>query len=1228
MADERSLNPEPQDKTTSLPADASKPTVSLDQTGTHEAGQAKPVVRTVSRRDLPQHPDYEITSEIARGGMGRVLAGREIALDREVAIKTLLPGANTARFITEARITAKLPHPGIPPVHALGELADGAPFLAMKLVGGVTLAKALNSRADLSVELPLFTQIFQQIAQAVGFAHAQEIIHRDLKPANVMVGDFGEVHVMDWGLACDKKANSQHASNEIQVSESDFGSGEIHRTRQGTIFGTPSYMAPEQARGERVDARADVFALGGILPAILTGQPPFRGDTAIATIELAAAGDTTDIIARLSECGADKELIEIAKHCLQPAPDDRPANGEEVADLIANYRAGVERRLRQAEADRAASEAKNAEQQKRRKVVRIAAGVVILVLVAGVIGTSIGLVNANTAWEAESKRADSELQAKLDMKKEYDRAEAALTDVRRSIDRYVDVVENEELLKDPRFKDVIPKLLAEALDQYERYIEDYGDSQVAEVRANVANTLWRIGYIHEVSGSTPDGIRALGRCVAMYDALASEYPEKTEYRIDLAGSLNGIGRLYDMSGQTRSALAAYERGLDIRERLSYEIPLDVENQRELAALHTNIAVLHYGAGQTDKVRISYDRATELLQSLVRDNPLDIESQDILATNHNNIAALHYRHGQIDEALTAFKQALRIQEAIAAEEPSLPEFRIGLATTYNNVGAAEHELGLVHEALASFRQALRIHEAIAAENPSVIEYQSGLATSHRNVGAQLSALGRVEDSLIAFEEALRIQTLIAADHPSVIEHQQDLAACYYNVGSDRAKLGRADEALTAYEEALRIQKLIAAGGPSVIENQIELVSTYNAIGAAYRRKEQFDQALDAQLQALEIQELLVRENPSVTDYEFKLAKYIVDLGSTYGRMGKTEQALAAYQSALAIQERLRPDFPMDVEYQIAPSNTCSDIGTVLLDMDQPDEALAAFNRGVRICERLAAENPSVTEYQRGLANGYNNIGIARYKMGQLDDSLAAYNSALEIRQPLADDNPTKTDYHIDVAKSHINIGLFYEYTGQPHEALAAFNQAWEILDSLAPEIPNSTTVRQRQFDARFYRARVHESLSDWQSAAEDIAAAIEFETGDQQTWLRTKHARVLALAGDHVASVREAEMIVLDTDESANERTSTATIAAARAFALAIAAAGNDKNLTESERAKLQEQYAARAVEVLAIVAESGYFGTPENRELLETDSDLDALRDRADFKDLVDSLDKVLAPTA
>ncbi|HMO87193.1 MAG TPA: serine/threonine-protein kinase, partial [Lacipirellulaceae bacterium] len=170
--------------------------------------------------------------------MGRVYAGYDLTLDREVAIKTLLPGANGVRFVVEAKITARLPHPNIPPVHALGTLDDGTPWLAMKLIRGRTLAELLASRERERPELLRFLQIFESIAQAVGFAHSRGIIHRDLKPLNVMVGEFGEVQVMDWGLA---KGVSSPA---LESGDSPDAADNIHHTAAGAIMGTPGYMSP------------------------------------------------------------------------------------------------------------------------------------------------------------------------------------------------------------------------------------------------------------------------------------------------------------------------------------------------------------------------------------------------------------------------------------------------------------------------------------------------------------------------------------------------------------------------------------------------------------------------------------------------------------------------------------------------------------------------------------------------------------------------------------------------------------------------------------------------------------------------------------------------------------------------------------------------------------------------------------------------------------------------
>ena len=154
---------------TELPPSAAPADATVDLTGAyHPAPDTEPA--TIGSPDgLPTIPGYAITGEIARGGMGRVLAGRELALDREVAIKVLLPRANASRFVTESKITAKLPHPNIPPIYALGTRADGSPFLAMKFIRGRTLAAELADRPNLSADLSRFIQIFEQIAQAVGF---------------------------------------------------------------------------------------------------------------------------------------------------------------------------------------------------------------------------------------------------------------------------------------------------------------------------------------------------------------------------------------------------------------------------------------------------------------------------------------------------------------------------------------------------------------------------------------------------------------------------------------------------------------------------------------------------------------------------------------------------------------------------------------------------------------------------------------------------------------------------------------------------------------------------------------------------------------------------------------------------------------------------------------------------------------------------------------------------
>ena len=225
---------------------------------------------------------YRLLERVARGGMGVVYAAEDEKLERRVALKVLdVPGTNgdlANRLMREARVLARLEHPGIVPVHDVGTLADGRVFYTMKFVEGQRLDKFIEAVESVQDRLRLFLRI----CEAVAFAHARGVLHRDLKPANIMVGPFGEVLVMDWGLAKILRNEAQTADRAAdpdatilekpkQPSDANVSTKSSVITGHGTVMGTPGYMSPEQARGEveLLDARSDIFSLGALLRFIL-----------------------------------------------------------------------------------------------------------------------------------------------------------------------------------------------------------------------------------------------------------------------------------------------------------------------------------------------------------------------------------------------------------------------------------------------------------------------------------------------------------------------------------------------------------------------------------------------------------------------------------------------------------------------------------------------------------------------------------------------------------------------------------------------------------------------------------------------------------------------------------------------------------------------------------------------------------------------------------------------
>ena len=314
-----------------------------------------PVSSPIAQVGADDPERYQQICEHARGGLGRVVRAVDKRLGRTVAVKELLrrssaPG-NEARFLREALITARLEHPGIVPVHEAGRWPSGDPYYVMKLVEGRTLKEQIAGCTALRDRLGLLPHVIA-VADAVGYAHSEGVIHRDLKPSNVIVGEFGETIVVDWGLARDRKRDvpepvvdndqslARPSGRASENPDNDFiaAAGSGVSTVSGKVVGTPAYMSPEQARGELVDERADVYAIGAVLYELLAGTPPHHDDTPQATLDRVIAGPPRPVA--LMTPHVPSELATIVNKAMARCPDDRYVNATALAEDLRRFQTG------------------------------------------------------------------------------------------------------------------------------------------------------------------------------------------------------------------------------------------------------------------------------------------------------------------------------------------------------------------------------------------------------------------------------------------------------------------------------------------------------------------------------------------------------------------------------------------------------------------------------------------------------------------------------------------------------------------------------------------------------------------------------------------------------------------------------------------------------------------------------------------------------------------------
>jgi tetratricopeptide (TPR) repeat protein len=760
--------------------------------------ESSPATHTPAER-LPSIPGYRVLGEIARGGMGRVLAANELGLDRDVAVKVLLPGANPGRFVRESKITARLPHPGIPPVYALGNLDDGSPFLAMKLVAGQTLSVEMKSG-----DRPRLVQAFAQVCQAVGFAHSRGIIHRDLKPSNIMVGAFGEVQVMDWGLA--KDLTIPEVADEMRTANDDAGGapGEStdHRTEAGLVLGTPGYMAPEQARGEPTDVKSDVFALGGILCAILTGHPPFLGKTTREVVQRAAAADLADTLERLGSC-VDAELVALCRRCLSPSPADRPANGQAVADGVTAYLNSVQERLQAVERERAIAAAKVVEERRRRKLLLIGGSLLVLVLVAGVLGTTFGMFEA----KRQKKRAEEG----------WGKADANFTMARDLVVNMGNQINRLETgANDPRQVDLARR---QALDEARGQFDLFRDSRPEDVTVQLDGAnLHR--YSANVSRTLSDysaARDAYASSIQILEELTTRFPDEPVYHDTLAQTLADRALLEMLTGQLNNAAATLDRAWAIAENHPFGSESEPAQWRTLGWIDHDRAKVAYLRGRFDDSARFAVQAREQLDKLKAERGVKLVMlqaiDPLLAAMAVNDLALAQRElGNTTEAMAVHDDAVARMKKLDGPKASrdvvywVCEVREQKARTAVNVPDQRTP------AEADLVQLSRIAEKLVDDYPHIAHYRQKLATIHLTRGELLTALERPEQAVGELTKSLTVSRALLDRFGATSAHLLVRGQTYLALGRAQAAAGKTGDAQAAWKNAATVFEMALKRDP--------------------------------------------------------------------------------------------------------------------------------------------------------------------------------------------------------------------------------------------------------------------------------------------------------------------------------------------------------------------------------------------------------------------------------
>ena len=783
----------------------------------------------------PQHQRFTVLRMHQQGGLGRLMIARDAELNREIALKEILPALadsedNRRRFIREAEITGALEHPGIVPVYSLGEFPDGRPYYAMRLVRGVDLRTAIDDfhrgRAKRSERALAFRQLLGRmvdVCQAVHYAHNRGVIHRDLKPGNIMLGDYGETLVIDWGLA--KTLDGQPSPDDFEVAAvtpSERASSD--RTQAGRIVGTTQYMSPEQAEGrvDRLSPASDIYGLGATLYHLLAGRPPFEGDADDVVLRVQQGRFESP---RAHAPHTPRSLEAICLRAMARRPDQRYATARDLALDIERYLAD-ERVL--AYAEPFASRAWRWTRHHRAAVLSFVAAAMVAVaaLSAGVL--LLGAANVREREAREEATANFHTAVA-----ERERAERNFHLAQDAVREYYTRVSEETLLNQLGMQPLRDALLRQALSYYERFLAERQDDP--QLRREVAQAQYLVGRITETVDSPAKALAPYRQAAELQKALLAEADREGDgsqardaLAADYALTLNALGRALQNLQQLDQARESYEQAMRLREVLARKTPNDAELARALASSVMNLGMLRLRGGAADEALPLLERAQSLRLAHTDPAKPSPKMQRDLGMGYYNLAAAQMAAGDAAGAEGNLRAAITQFDLLVASTPQDMDNRRRQANARRLIADIQAAAGDDAAAIDSFQQAREALRELVAHNPDVPDFAADLAGVQLNLGAQLQASGDAAGALAEMLAAVEtLRTLNERDAPTP-QHARDLGVALRACGELLVELDRRDEARTRLEASREVLSRLVREHPANADFAGELKATVDAL----------------------------------------------------------------------------------------------------------------------------------------------------------------------------------------------------------------------------------------------------------------------------------------------------------------------------------------------------------------------------------------------------------------